>query len=201
VQASGWQGAVHRIGASLHSRPQGNVRVCASIWLAMLFTELVRLYTATHREMVESVKASGWQGCSQDWCVFTQPPTEKRSSLCKHLAGKALFTGLVRLYTATLREMIQSVQADHSDKQQTDDHEGFRLQRRRKRSSLCDQQKQMTKSRQADHWNQGPADTVAAGASYTQLFRAPKDSRHGARIRRGHRRPAAAASHYAYICN
>jgi hypothetical protein len=66
--------------------------------------------------------------------------------VCKHLAGKALFTGLMRLYTAIHREMVESVQAGHSDKQQTDEHEGFKLQRRRKRSSSDDQQKQMKRA-------------------------------------------------------
>jgi hypothetical protein len=68
------------------------------------------------------------------------------SILCKHLDGKALFTGLMRLYAATHREMVETVQADHSDKHEVDEHEGFKQQRRRKRSSSGEEQKQIKKA-------------------------------------------------------
>jgi hypothetical protein len=75
-----------------------------------------------------------------------QTAETERSTLCKHLDGKALFTGLMRLYAAMHREIVESVQADPSDKQQVDEHGGFKQQRRRKRSSSDEQQKQIKKS-------------------------------------------------------
>jgi hypothetical protein len=62
------------------------------------------------------------------------------------LDGKALFRGLMRLYTAIHREMAETVQADHSDKQEVAEHEGFKQQRRRKRSSLGEEQQQIKKA-------------------------------------------------------
>jgi hypothetical protein len=58
------------------------------------------------------------------WKQLADKAKTERSILCKHLDGKVLFTGLMRLYAA-----IHRVQVDHSDKPQIDEHEGFKQQR------------------------------------------------------------------------
>jgi hypothetical protein len=65
-----------------------------------------------------------------------------RSSLCGHLNGRAVFTGLVHLYSTTHTELVESVLAVRRDTQQSDAYEGFKEQRQRKRRYFEDQAKQ-----------------------------------------------------------
>jgi hypothetical protein len=67
--------------------------------------------------------------------LITRAETE-RAVLCKHLDGKALFTAMLRLYTALHRELRHSVlPAEHKSTEE------FREQRRRKRNPSDDKAK------------------------------------------------------------
>jgi hypothetical protein len=56
----------------------------------------------------------------------------ERRVLCKHLEGKALFTGMLRLYALTHREMRDFL-LNTSKGEPAQVNEGFREQKRRKR--------------------------------------------------------------------
>jgi hypothetical protein len=46
------------------------------------------------------------------WKQLTVRAEEEKSVLCKHLDGKSLFTGLLRLYNSVHREMSDSLQPE-----------------------------------------------------------------------------------------
>jgi hypothetical protein len=48
-------------------------------------------------------------GNGATWKRLVDKAEDEKSVLCKHLGGKALFTGMLRLYTATHREMEDSL--------------------------------------------------------------------------------------------
>jgi hypothetical protein len=96
------------------------------------------------RQLVKASPAVNGNGSI--WKELADEAETERSVLCKHLDGKALIIGLMRLYAAIHREMVETVQADHSDKQEVDEHEWFKQQRRRKRSSSDEEQKQIKKA-------------------------------------------------------
>jgi hypothetical protein len=81
-------------------------------------------------------------GSGPAWKKLADRAEADRSSLCRHLNGKAVFTGLVHLYKTTHRDMVESMKAAHSDMQEIDAHEGLKEQRRRMRGSSDDQGKQ-----------------------------------------------------------
>jgi hypothetical protein len=87
-------------------------------------------------------ESPGVNGNGSVWRKLADRAEADRSSLCKHLNGKVVFTGLVHLYTTTHTEMVESVKAAHSDVQEINAHEGLKEQRRRKRRSSDDQGKQ-----------------------------------------------------------
>jgi hypothetical protein len=63
------------------------------------------------------------------WKEMTARAEAERTVLCKHLDGKALFTGMLHLYAAIHREMHDSLQPE-----QEESTEEFREQRRQKRN-------------------------------------------------------------------
>jgi hypothetical protein len=64
------------------------------------------------------------------WRKLVHRAEADRTSLWRRLNGKALFTGLVQLCTTTHMEVIESVQANHREKEQSGAHKGFKEQRR-----------------------------------------------------------------------
>jgi hypothetical protein len=75
------------------------------------------------------------------WRKLAHRAEADRNSLCRHLNGKAVFTGLVHLYTTTHREMVvcSSRPQGHTTKCC---HEDFKEQKRRKRRSSDEQPKE-----------------------------------------------------------
>jgi hypothetical protein len=80
------------------------------------------------RQLVK--KSPQVNGNGPAWKKLADRAEADRSSLCRHLTGKVVFTGLVHLYTTIHRDMAESVKAAHSDKQEIDAHEGLKEQRR-----------------------------------------------------------------------
>jgi hypothetical protein len=65
----------------------------------------------------------------------------ERAVLSKHLDGKALFTGMLRLYAAIHREMTSTLQSEQVESEQE-----FREQKRRKRNLSDKQSKPKSKT-------------------------------------------------------
>ena len=75
------------------------------------------------------------------WTQLLSKSEDERSVLCRHLDGKALFTGLLRLYATTHRELRESLLPEPSES-----IEEFREQRRRKRNPSEEQTKKLKPS-------------------------------------------------------
>jgi hypothetical protein len=63
------------------------------------------------------------------WKGLVAKAEAERAVLCKHLDGKALFTGILRLYAAIHREMNETLQSE-----QVESLKKFLEQKRRKRN-------------------------------------------------------------------
>jgi hypothetical protein len=78
-------------------------------------------------KIMQSVKESPQvNGNGSTWKKLEDRAEADRNSLCRHLNGKAVFTGLVHLYTTTHRGMVESVKTVHSYRQEIDAHEGLK---------------------------------------------------------------------------
>jgi hypothetical protein len=85
-----------------------------------------------HTALVTIGAAPRVNGNSVVWMQLAERAEAERRVLCKHLEGKALFTGMLRLYALMHREMRDSL-LNTSKGEPAQDNEGFREQKRRKR--------------------------------------------------------------------
>jgi hypothetical protein len=95
---------------------------CEKRWSEILASFQRNLDTLTGQHIHVLPRVNGNDAAWKE--IITRAEAE-RAMLCKHLEGKVLFTGMLRLHTATHREMRDSLQPEEPT-------EEFREQRRYK---------------------------------------------------------------------
>jgi hypothetical protein len=95
--------------------------------------ELVHTALVTIGQQVQA--APRVNGNSGVWKQLADRAEAERRVLCKHLDGKALFTGMLRLYALTHREMRDSL-LNTSKWEPGQDNEGFREQKKAQTDSF-----------------------------------------------------------------
>jgi hypothetical protein len=77
--------------------------------------DLVRTAIATIGQFIQ--KSPGLNGNGTVWKQLTARAEEEKGVLCKYFDGKALFTGLLRLYNSVHREMWDSLQPESKERE------------------------------------------------------------------------------------
>jgi hypothetical protein len=89
--------------------------------------ELLQAGLVTRGELIQSSPRANGNGAA--WKAIITKAEAERAVFCKHLEGKALYAGLIRLYAATHAELSGTLRTEEEESPGE-----FREQRRRKRN-------------------------------------------------------------------